>query len=122
MDRRRPQRRHPIPRRLRPIPGSTRGRRREPRGVRCARTRQGPRFETVLDDSVPRTIAREEGIRVTATLPLLCEAIREGRLTVPMVEQLADDLIAGDYYLPFHPGGFRWWAIHEGLIDYHQYD
>ena len=75
-------------------------------------------FETVLDDSVPRTIAEEEGIRVTATLPLLCNAIREGQLTVPMVESLADDLIAGDYYLPFGPGGFRKWACEEGLIEY----
>ena len=75
-------------------------------------------FETVLDDSVPRTIAGEEGIRVTATLPLLCNAIREGQLTVLMVEKLADDLIAGDYYLPFSPGGFRTWAYEEGLIEY----
>ncbi|NUW45862.1 nucleotide-binding protein [Nonomuraea rhodomycinica] len=75
-------------------------------------------FETVLDDSVPRTIAEEEGIRVTATLPLLCSAIREGQLTVPMVEALADDLIAGEYFLPFGPGGFRRWAQEQGLIEY----
>lgn len=75
-------------------------------------------FEVVLDDSVARTIAEEHGVRVTATLPLLCAAIREGKLTVPMVESLADDLLAGDYYLPFAPGGFRQWAIQEGLIEY----
>ncbi len=75
-------------------------------------------FETVLDDNVPRTIAEEDGIRVTATLPLLCNAIREGQLTVLMVEALADDLLTGAYYLPFGPGGFRRWAYEEGLIEY----
>lgn len=74
--------------------------------------------ETVLDDSVPRNIAEEDGIRVTATLPLLCNAIREGQLTVAMVETLADDLIAGEYFLPFGPGGFRKWACEEGFIEY----
>ncbi|MEU4196029.1 nucleotide-binding protein [Kribbella sp. NPDC026611] len=75
-------------------------------------------FETVLDDSVPRKIAEEEGIRVTATLPLLCNAIRESQLTVSMVESLADDLITGSYFLPFERGGFRKWACEEGLIEY----
>ncbi|MFC7380673.1 hypothetical protein [Sphaerisporangium rhizosphaerae] len=75
-------------------------------------------FEVVLDDSVPRTIAEEEHIRVTATLPLLCSAIREGQLTVRMVEALADDLISGKYFLPFGPGGFRRWAQEEGHIEY----
>lgn len=75
-------------------------------------------FEVVLDDAVPRQIAIEIGIQVTATLPLLCQAIREGRLTVPMVEHLADDLIAGEYYLPFGSGGFRAWALEQGHIDY----
>ena len=75
-------------------------------------------FETVLDDGVPRTIAEAEGMLVTATLPLLCTAIREGQLTVPMVESLADDLLAGAYYLPFGRGGFRQWAYREDLIEY----
>jgi len=75
-------------------------------------------LELVLDDRVPRAIAEEEGLRVTATLPLLCCAIRDKQLTVPMVESLADDLIAGQYFLPFGPGGFRHWACEEGLIDY----
>lgn len=74
--------------------------------------------EVVLDDSVARTIAEEHGIRVTSTLALLCKAIRDGQLTVPMVEKLADDLIMGDYYLPFSVGGFRRWAYEEGLIEY----
>lgn len=75
-------------------------------------------FETVLDDHVARTIAETEDIRVTATLPLLCSAIRENHLTVAMVEALADDLLSGAYYLPFSKGGFRQWANEQGLIDY----
>ena len=75
-------------------------------------------FEVVLDDAAPRQIAEDKGIRVTATLPLLCASIRDGKLTVPMVESLADDLITGAYFLPFAKGGFRQWALQEGLIDY----
>lgn len=75
-------------------------------------------FEVVLDDGTARAIAEEEKLSVTATLPLLCEAIRAEELTVPMVEHLADELIAGDYFLPFGPGEFRRWALEQGLIDY----
>ena len=75
-------------------------------------------FEVVVDDSVAVTIAEEDGVRASSTLALLCRAIREGQLTVPMVEKLADDLITGDYYLPFRAGGFRAWALQEGLIEY----
>jgi predicted nucleic acid-binding protein len=75
-------------------------------------------YEAVLDDAVPRKLSDEHGIRVTATVPLLCQAIREGKLTVPMVEKVADDLIAGEYFLPFGPGGFRRYALENGLIDY----
>lgn len=71
-------------------------------------------LEVVLDDSSPRAIAEAASIRVTATLPLLCRGIRESQLTVPMVESLADDLLAGVYYLPFRKGGFRQWALQEG--------
>lgn len=41
--------------------------------------------ELVIDDGVARRIASELGLDVTATLNLLCEAIRERTLTVPMV-------------------------------------
>jgi predicted nucleic acid-binding protein len=55
--------------------------------------------EVVVDDAVPRKIAEEKGIRVTATV-LLCEAIRAKQLTTVMVEALADDLLESKYYLP----------------------
>jgi len=78
-------------------------------------------YEIVIDDGVARQIASEEsqspGLKVTTTLALLCDAIRQGKLTVPMVEQLADDLLSGDYYLPFGPGGFRRWSMEEGLLE-----
>lgn len=75
-------------------------------------------YEVVLDDRVARTIAEEDGLRVTSTLSLLCHAIRAKQLTVAMVEALADDLLAGDYYLPFPAGSFRRWALEEGHLDY----
>jgi predicted nucleic acid-binding protein len=75
-------------------------------------------YEVVLDDATARTIAEEDKLKVTATLPLLCAAIRDKQLTVPMVQSLADDLISGQYFLPFEQGGFRRWAYQEGLIDY----
>lgn len=74
-------------------------------------------LEVVLDDAEPRNLARENGIRCTATVPLLCRAIREELLTVSMVEKLADDLISGTYFLPFPTGGFRQYALENGLID-----
>lgn len=74
--------------------------------------------EVVLDDAVPRRLAEERGFRVTATVPLLCQAVREGRLTLSMVEKVADDLISGEYFLPFGPGEFRRYALEAGLIDY----
>lgn len=75
-------------------------------------------YEIVVDDATARTLAEGDSIRVTATLNLLCHAIRAERLTVPLVEQIADNLIQGDYYLPFVAGGFRRWAMEEGLLDY----
>jgi predicted nucleic acid-binding protein len=75
-------------------------------------------YELVLDDAVPRTIAEEEGLLVTATVPLLCRAVRESKLTLTMVEKVADDLLAGQYHLPFGPGGFRRHALENGLVEY----
>ncbi|MDY6055031.1 nucleotide-binding protein [Micrococcus sp.] len=70
----------------------------------------------VIDDNVPRRLAKEEHLDCTGTLGLLCHAIREGQLTVPLVESLADDLIMGEYRLPFPRGGFRRWAEEQGLL------
>lgn len=74
--------------------------------------------EVVIDDAVPRQIAQEKGMRVLATVPLLCEAIREKKLTTVMVEALADTLLQSDYFLPFGPGGFRQHILENGLLDY----
>ncbi len=74
--------------------------------------------EAVIDDATPRIIAEEKGIKVTVTVPLLCEAIRAGQLTTVMVEALADNLLEGEYYLPFGPGGFRQHVLENGLLDW----
>ena len=74
--------------------------------------------DVVIDDATPRAIAEEKGIKVTATVPLLCAAIRTKQLTLVMVEALADDLLKGEYYLPFGPGGFRQHVLQNGLLEY----
>lgn len=73
-------------------------------------------YRIVIDDNVPRVLATREKLECTGTLGLPCEAIRKEQLTVPMVESLADDLIMGDYRLPFGPGGFKCWAEQQGLL------
>ena len=75
-------------------------------------------YEVVIDDGTARAVAEADGMEPLATLPLLCRAIRAEELTVVMVEHLADELIAGDYFLPFGAGQFRRWALESGLIDY----
>ena len=74
--------------------------------------------EIVVDDLTARKVAEEEGISCSATVPLLCDAIRQKKLTTPMVEHLADDLLGGQYFLPFGPGGFRRHVVENGLLDY----
>jgi predicted nucleic acid-binding protein len=70
----------------------------------------------VVDDRVAREVGREYNVEISGTLALLCQAIREGLLTVPLVEKIADDLLATKYRLPHKPGQFRGWAVREGLI------
>jgi predicted nucleic acid-binding protein len=71
----------------------------------------------VVDDGAGRRAAQQSGVRCKPTLSLLCDAIRQGLLTVPLVSALADDLLAGVYRLPFGPGGFEKWAAENGLLD-----
>jgi predicted nucleic acid-binding protein len=70
----------------------------------------------VVDDGAARHAAKLHGIRLRPTLALLCDAIRENRLTIPLVSALADDLIESDYRLPFTTGGFEKWAAEHGLV------
>ncbi|MFG1843691.1 MULTISPECIES: hypothetical protein [Micromonospora] len=69
----------------------------------------------VVDDRVAGNAARGRNVEVRRTLGLLCDAIREGLLTVPLVSALADDLMRDSYRLPFGPGGFARWADENGL-------
>lgn len=70
----------------------------------------------VVDDRVAREAGHEHGVQVTGTLPLMCDAIRQGLLTVPLVSKIADDLLATDYRLPVQPGFFESWAQEQGWI------
>lgn len=74
-----------------------------------------PNATAVLDDRVARKLAEQRKVEVRGTLGLLCEAIRQGLLTVPLVSAVADDLLEHSYRLPFGPGGFAQWAEREGL-------
>lgn len=67
-------------------------------------------YTMIVDDRVPRKIADDEKLRARGTLALLCEAIREGQLTVSMVESLADDLLTGYLSLTIQTG----WIPHLG--------
>jgi len=70
----------------------------------------------VIDDLVARKAASRSGLRLSGTLALLCEAIQDGLLTVPLVSALADDLLNGEYRLPFGSGGFEKWASENGML------
>lgn len=90
------------------------GRNRGERGVLAlAEVRRGI---AVVDDRVAREVGREHKVEISGTLALLCQAIREGLLTVPLVEKIADDLLETKYRLPYRPGQFRSWAAQVGLI------
>lgn len=70
----------------------------------------------VIDDAAGRRMAKRHNITIRPTLALLCDAIREGLLTPPLVSALADDLLASQYRLPFEPGGFERWAAENDLV------
>ena len=70
----------------------------------------------VIDDGAGRQAARDFSVALRPTLALLCDAIRDGLLTVRMVSDLADHLLETEYRLPFRPGGFARWADENGLI------
>ena len=70
----------------------------------------------VIDDGAGRQAARDFSVVLRPTLALLCDAIRDGLLTVRIVSDLADHLLETEYRLPFGPGGFAHWADEHGLI------
>jgi predicted nucleic acid-binding protein len=70
----------------------------------------------VVDDGAARKAAADHAVPLRPTLSLLCDAIRQGLLTVSLVSALADDLLTSNYRLPFGPGGFERWAKGEGQL------
>lgn len=75
-----------------------------------------PDAVAVVDDRVAAEASRGRPVTLRRTLGLLCDAIRAGLLTVPLVSALADDLLESQYRLPFKPGGFAEWCDREGLV------
>lgn len=51
----------------------------------------------VIDDGAARRAAKTAGIKLRPTMALLCEAIRMGLLTIPLVAALADDLLSSQH-------------------------
>lgn len=72
----------------------------------------------VIDDWDACDIARKEGVALSRTLNLLCEAIHSKHLTPDFVSDIADELIATEYRLPFGPGEFKAWAARENIFPY----
>ncbi|WP_345610015.1 hypothetical protein [Streptomyces sanyensis] len=75
-----------------------------------------PNAVAVVDDRVAVKAARDRSVVVRRTLNLLCDAIRSGLLTVPLVSAVADDLLKGQYRLPFQPGEFAEWCAREEIF------
>lgn len=73
-------------------------------------------WTAIIDDDDGRSVGLEFGVSVKGTLALLCDAIRAEYLTVALVSDIADDLLATNYYLPFRPGGFAYWAYEQGMV------
>jgi predicted nucleic acid-binding protein len=70
----------------------------------------------VTDDGPGRKAAKNSGVHCRGTLGLLCDAIRDGHLTVELVSTVANHLIESEYRLPFKSGDFAPWAREHGLI------
>ncbi|MGW8851202.1 hypothetical protein ACWGNE_25920 [Streptomyces xiamenensis] len=75
-----------------------------------------PEAVAVVDDRVAKAAARGRPVTLRRTLGLLCDGVRAGLLTVPLVSAVADDLIVSKYRLPFGPGGFAEWSEKERLF------
>lgn len=74
-----------------------------------------PGSVAIVDDRVAKKAAQGRQVEVRGTLGLLCDAIRQGLLTVPLVSAVADDLLIHNYRLPFGTGDFARWAEEQGL-------
>lgn len=70
----------------------------------------------VVDDTAGRNAGKRNNIAIRPTLALLCDGVRAGLLTIPLVSALADDLLASQYRLPFQSGEFATWAKEHGLL------
>ncbi len=72
----------------------------------------------VIDDSFARTVANEFRVSVRSTVSLLCDLVRDERLSLDFASTIADRLLETEYRLPFGPDGFRMFAIENDLLPY----
>lgn len=70
----------------------------------------------VIDDNGGRKAAEKDGILCSHTLKLLCDAIREGHLSLSDASSLVDDLLGINYQIPFAKGEFEQWAKEHALF------
>ena len=76
-------------------------------------------WTAIIDDAEAckaATDVPDHAVDVRRTLGLLCEAVREGHLTKETISEVADDLAASNYRVPFEPGGFIAWAEQNGQL------
>ena len=70
----------------------------------------------VIDDRAACALAKQAGVDLARTLNLLCQAVHSGLLTLGFVSDIADELLAHEYRLPFDPGEFEAWAARENIF------
>lgn len=76
-------------------------------------------WTAIVDDAEAVKAANEvpaAPVTVRRTLGLLCEAVREGRLTEEMISSVCDALVRSHYRVPFKPGEFIVWAKQRGQL------
>lgn len=69
-----------------------------------------------MDDKPARKVATQHKLTVRGTAGLVADACCAGTWTVPSASSFMDDLIEAGLRLPFGRGGFKVWAVKQGLL------
>lgn len=70
----------------------------------------------VIDDQSARRVAQQHGLEVHGSLWVMAKGVEHGRATVESASSLADTLLKHGARYPFEVGGFRHWAVAQGLL------
>ena len=70
----------------------------------------------VVDDGDARTVAQKARVQLKPTLALLFDAIRADIISEQELDEIADDLIASKYRLPFSAGEAIAWGRTRGML------